>query len=68
MMSSFVVSGLFSASVICLIFELLLHRQCFVLSNNMSQLLKQWNLPPTTPEETLKSRTSSETQTELPPR
>ena len=34
----------------------------FVLSNNMSQLLKQWNLPPTTPEEPLKSGTSSETK------
>ena len=41
---------------------LALQRQCFVLSNNMSQLLKQWNLPPTTLEETLKSGTSSETK------
>jgi hypothetical protein len=30
---------------------LALQRQCFVLGNNMNQLLKQWNLPPTTPEE-----------------
>ncbi len=30
---------------------LALQRQCFVLGNNMNQLLKQWNHPPTTPED-----------------
>ena len=30
---------------------LALQRQCFVLGNNMNQLLKQWNHPPTTHEE-----------------
>ncbi len=30
---------------------LALQRQCFVLGNNMNQLLKQWNHPPTTHED-----------------
>ena len=41
-------------SDIIVVFEALQH-QNFVLSNNLSNLIKQWpNLPPTTHEETLK--------------
>jgi hypothetical protein len=39
-----------------------LQRTNFILTNNVGQLLKEWNLPPTTPEETLKSGISSETK------
>ena len=40
---------------------LALQRQCFVLGNNISQLIKTWPLPQTTtPEETLRSGISSE--------
>ena len=38
-----------------------LQKTNFILTNNIGQLLKEWNLPVTTPEETLKSGTSSET-------
>ena len=41
---------------------LALQRQCFVLSNNISQLVKTWPLHPNiTPEDLLKFGTSSET-------
>jgi hypothetical protein len=40
---------------------LALQRQCYVLQNNLAQLLKHWNHPPTTPEDGLKYGTSSET-------
>ena len=40
---------------------LALQRQCFVLGNNISQLIKTWPLPQTiTQEETLRSGISSE--------
>ena len=40
---------------------LALQRQCFVLGNNISQLVKTWPLPQTiTQEETLRSGISSE--------
>ena len=42
---------------------LALQRQNFVLSNTVSNLIKKWPIhPPTTPEETSKSGTSSETK------
>ena len=38
-----------------------LQEQCFILSNNIAQLVKTWPLPQTTtPEETLRSGISSE--------
>ena len=40
---------------------LALQRQCFVLGNNMKQLLK-WNPPTITPEDQSKSGISSETK------
>ena len=40
---------------------LALQRQCYVLGNNVSQLVKAWpNHPPITPEEAFKSGISSE--------
>ena len=39
-----------------------LQRTNFVLTNNVGQLLKEWNLHPITQEATLKSGTSSETK------
>jgi hypothetical protein len=41
---------------------LALQKTNFILTNNIGQLLKEWNLPVTTPEETLKFGTSSETK------
>ena len=38
-----------------------LQRTNFILTNNIGQLLKEWNLPHTTPEDQLKSGTSFET-------
>ena len=38
-----------------------LQKTNFILTNNIGQLLKEWNLPVTTPEDQLKSGTSSET-------
>ena len=35
-----------------------LQKTNFILTNNIGQLLDQWNLPPTTTEETFKSGTS----------
>ena len=39
-----------------------LQKTNFILTNNISQLIKEWNLPVTTPEDQLKSGTSSETK------
>lgn len=39
-----------------------LQLQCFVLGNNMKNLLKQWNHQPITPEAPSKYGTSSETK------
>jgi hypothetical protein len=39
-----------------------LQRTNFILTNNIGQLLKEWNLPVTTQEETSKFGTSSETK------
>ena len=38
-----------------------LQKTNFILTNNIGQLLKEWNLPVTTPEDQLKFGTSSET-------
>ena len=41
---------------------LALQRQCFVLGNSMSNLVKKWPTPTTTPEATSKSGRSFETK------
>lgn len=40
-----------------------LQRTNFILTNNVNQLIKEWNLPLTTHEDPSKSGTSSETKT-----